>query len=82
MMDGDVRGGDDGLRDVTYDGVKDDGFLSGGLGQLTDGDTGHTNFLVDSLGKGTGKAHRCLIVHFVRFDQDESLLISPNRLNC
>ncbi|KAK7080623.1 DNA damage responsive protein [Halocaridina rubra] len=54
MPDGDVRGGGDALRDLTYDGTRKEGFLFGGLGQLTDGETGHTNFRVDALGKGRG----------------------------
>ena len=56
MPDGDPRGGDAALRDVTYDGIRsEDGFLSHGLGQLTDGETGHTNFRVDALGRGRGQ---------------------------
>ncbi|XP_042885478.1 discoidin domain-containing receptor 2-like [Penaeus japonicus] len=54
MPDGDPRGGDGALRDLTYDGARKDGWLSGGLGQLTDGETGHTNFRVDALGIGRG----------------------------
>ena len=56
MEDGDPRGGDDGLLDLTYDGSRVDGFLSDGLGQLTDGETGHTNFRVDAIGLGRGKS--------------------------
>ncbi|CAL4104736.1 unnamed protein product [Meganyctiphanes norvegica] len=54
MEDGDPRGGDDGLRDLTYDGSREDGFLTDGLGQLTDGETGHTNFRVDAIGLSRG----------------------------
>ena len=54
MPDGDPRGTDAALRDVTYDGVRRNHWLSGGLGQLTDGETGHTNFRVDALGRGRG----------------------------
>ncbi|XP_045125645.1 LOW QUALITY PROTEIN: discoidin domain-containing receptor 2-like [Portunus trituberculatus] len=54
MPDGDARGGDYNLRDLTYDGTRRGGWLSGGLGQLTDGETGHTNFRVDALGRGRG----------------------------
>nr|XP_045601963.1 discoidin domain-containing receptor 2-like [Procambarus clarkii] len=54
MPDGDPRGGDAALTDLTYDGTRMDGFLSGGLGQLTDGEMGHTNFRVDALGMGRG----------------------------
>ena len=55
MDDGDMRNGDRGLKDLTYDGKRDGGRLSGGLGQLTDGETGHTNFRVDSMGQGKGE---------------------------
>nr|XP_045589566.1 discoidin domain-containing receptor tyrosine kinase B-like isoform X2 [Procambarus clarkii] len=54
MPEGDPRGGDYNLRDLTYDGSRKGGWLSGGLGQLTDGETGHTNFRVDALGRGRG----------------------------
>ncbi|XP_069163604.1 discoidin domain-containing receptor 2 [Procambarus clarkii] len=54
MPEGDPRGGDNNLRDLTYDGSRKGGWLSGGLGQLTDGETGHTNFRVDALGRGRG----------------------------
>ncbi|KAK3875429.1 hypothetical protein Pcinc_019713 [Petrolisthes cinctipes] len=67
MRDGDARYGDDNLRDLTYDGarrlVRGGGgggggggreLLSGGLGQLVDGETGHTNFRVDALGRNKG----------------------------
>ncbi|KAK8724801.1 hypothetical protein OTU49_010926 [Cherax quadricarinatus] len=54
MPDGDPRGGDYNLRDLTYDGSRKGGWLSGGLGQLSDGETGHTNFRVDALGRGRG----------------------------
>ncbi|XP_042203595.1 LOW QUALITY PROTEIN: discoidin domain-containing receptor 2-like [Homarus americanus] len=53
MPDG-PQGGDYNLRDLTYDGSRKGGWLSGGLGQLTDGETGHTNFRVDALGRGRG----------------------------
>ena len=55
IPDGDARGGDYNLRDLTYDGTRRGGWLSGGLGQLTDGETGHTNFRVDALGRGRGE---------------------------
>ncbi|KAG0714483.1 Discoidin domain-containing receptor 2 [Chionoecetes opilio] len=54
MPDGDARGGDYNLRDLTYDGSRRGGWLSSGLGQLSDGETGHTNFRVDALGRGRG----------------------------
>lgn len=55
MPDGDARGGDYNLRDLTYDGTRRGGWLTDGLGQLTDGETGHTNFRVDALGRGRGE---------------------------
>ncbi|CAL4071671.1 unnamed protein product [Meganyctiphanes norvegica] len=55
MEDGDPRGGDDGLLDLRYDGSKStDAWLTSGLGQLTDGEIGHTNFRVDVRGVGRG----------------------------
>ncbi|KAF2361711.1 Serine-threonine/tyrosine-protein kinase catalytic domain [Trinorchestia longiramus] len=54
MEDGEMRGSDDGLRDMTYDGVRRGDRLSGGLGQLSDGETGHTNYRVDALGREKG----------------------------
>lgn len=54
MPDGDPRGSDTALTDLTYDGSRKDGWLSGGLGQLTDGEMGHTNFRVDALAMGRG----------------------------
>ena len=53
--DGELKGRDDGLQDLTYDGHKDGNKLYGGLGQLTDGEIGHTNYRVDSTGKSDGK---------------------------
>ena len=57
MPDGDTRGGssDLNLRDLTYDGSKGGGWLRGGLGQLTDGESGHTNFRVNAQGEGKGR---------------------------
>ncbi len=40
------------LYDFTYDGKIKDKYLSGGLGQLTDGEKGHTNFRLDQKGFG------------------------------
>lgn len=54
MDDGDLRGSDDGLRDLTYDGKRRGDQLSGGLGQLSDGETGHTNFTLDASSKERG----------------------------
>ncbi|KAA0201619.1 hypothetical protein HAZT_HAZT010083 [Hyalella azteca] len=52
--DGELRGKDDGLQDVTYDGSRDGNLLAGGLGQLTDGEIGHNNFRVDVKGRHNG----------------------------
>ena len=52
---GDIKGGDPGMQDLTYDGQRKEGYLSEGLGQLTDGERGHTNFRVDTLGMGRGE---------------------------
>ncbi|KAG8185321.1 hypothetical protein JTE90_013012 [Oedothorax gibbosus] len=54
MPQGERRGVDVELSDKTYDGVKDDSFLHGGLGQLTDGQKGDDNFKVDAQGFGKG----------------------------
>lgn len=47
IEDGEMRGKDNGLRDLTYDGIREGNRLYGGLGQLTDGEMGHNNFRVD-----------------------------------
>ena len=47
MRQGDRRGSDIEFFDFTYDGDVVDGRLSGGLGQLTDGDEGVSNFRSD-----------------------------------
>jgi hypothetical protein len=44
MRQGDRRGIDIDLSDFTYDGDVVDGYLSGGLGQLTDTEEGLANF--------------------------------------
>ena len=50
---GDRRGVDTDFTDVTYDGLVDGHRLTGGLGQLTDGDFGSHNFrIVDARGTG------------------------------
>ncbi|CAL4145492.1 unnamed protein product [Meganyctiphanes norvegica] len=54
MPEGNTRGGSDGLHDLIYDGSLEDGWLYGGLGQLIDGEIGHTNFRVDALGLDRG----------------------------
>ena len=52
MPQGERRGSDVDLHDFTYDGRVTDGYLSGGLGQLTDGVEGHHNFRLDPDGWG------------------------------
>ncbi|PVD21718.1 hypothetical protein C0Q70_17518 [Pomacea canaliculata] len=52
MPQGDKRGSEVDLYDFTYDGLVKDDYLSGGLGQLTDGDYGDTNFRLDTKKMG------------------------------
>jgi len=52
MPQGERRGSDVNLYDFTYDGRVTDNYLSGGLGQLTDGVEGHHNFRLDPDGWG------------------------------
>jgi len=52
MPQGDRRGDID-LTDATYDGMNIDNNLSGGLGQLTDGEEGQSNFRLDVRNRGT-----------------------------
>jgi len=52
MRQGDQRAPDIDLRDFTYDGRVADHYLSGGLGQLTDGVEGHSNLRLDPDGWG------------------------------
>jgi discoidin domain receptor family protein 2 len=47
MPQGERRGSEVDLYDFTYDGSLEDGLLSGGLGQLTDGAEGQSNFRLD-----------------------------------
>ncbi|KAL3871564.1 hypothetical protein ACJMK2_039555, partial [Sinanodonta woodiana] len=47
MRQGDKRGTEVDFFDFTYDGIIQDGFLRNGLGQLTDGEIGETNFRID-----------------------------------
>lgn len=54
MPQGERRGVEIDLSDRTYDGVKDDSYLHGGLGQLTDGVVGDSNFKLDVSGMGRG----------------------------
>ena len=52
MPQGERRGTEVDLYDFTYDGKIKDNYLSGGLGQLTDGEEGHYNFRLDQKGFG------------------------------
>ncbi|XP_069120897.1 discoidin domain-containing receptor 2-like isoform X1 [Argopecten irradians] len=52
MPQGDKRGSEVDLFDFTYDGIFNENYLSGGLGQLTDGDEGTANFRLDQRGLG------------------------------
>ncbi len=52
MRQGDRRGSEVDLYDFTYDGVVNDNILASGLGQLTDGEEGHTNFRLDTHNTG------------------------------
>ncbi|KAG8185374.1 hypothetical protein JTE90_023119 [Oedothorax gibbosus] len=54
MPQGERRGVEIDLSDRTYDGVKDDSYLHEGLGQLTDGVFGESNFKQDVSGMGRG----------------------------
>ena len=55
MPQGVQRGSELDLTDRTYDGREDGGYLSGGLGQLVDGQKGPDNFRDDLNGNGKGK---------------------------
>ena len=52
MLQGERRGSDINLLDFTYDGKLKDHYLTGGLGQLTDGVMGQSNFRLDPHGLG------------------------------
>lgn len=52
MRQGERRGTEVDLYDFTYDGMVNDVHLSGGLGQLTDGAEGQSNFRLDPEGLG------------------------------
>ena len=52
MPQGDRRGAEVDLYDFTYDGLVQNNYLKGGLGQLTDGDYGETNFRLDTKKMG------------------------------
>ncbi|KAL8625921.1 hypothetical protein ACOMHN_012513 [Nucella lapillus] len=52
MPQGHRRGAEVDLYDFTYDGLVEDSYLTGGLGQLTDWDYGDTNFRLDTKKMG------------------------------
>lgn len=52
MPQGDERGQDLSFVDSGYDGTDENGILSGGMGQLFDGEEGQSNFRLDVLGLG------------------------------
>ncbi|XP_043286317.1 discoidin domain-containing receptor 2 isoform X2 [Venturia canescens] len=54
MPQGIQRGSEIDLTDRTYDGHEDEGYLSGGMGQLVDGQKGPDNFRLDVNGNGRG----------------------------
>ncbi|XP_058790523.1 discoidin domain-containing receptor 2 isoform X2 [Phymastichus coffea] len=54
MPQGVERGSELDLTDRTYDGVEQDEYLTGGLGQLTDGQKGPDNFRADLNNNGKG----------------------------
>jgi discoidin domain receptor family protein 2 len=55
MPQGIQRGAEVDLSDRTYDGREESGYLSGGLGQLVDGQKGQDIFRLDLKGHGKGK---------------------------
>jgi hypothetical protein len=54
MPQGVRRGAEVDLSDRTYDGREESGYLSGGLGQLVDGQKGQDIFRLDLKGHGKG----------------------------
>ncbi|KAL2724335.1 discoidin domain-containing receptor 2 isoform X2, partial [Vespula squamosa] len=56
MPQGIKRGSEVDLSDRTYDGSEEGGYLSGGLGQLVDGQKGPDNFRLDISGNGKAPA--------------------------
>lgn len=52
MPQGERRSAELEFRDLTYDGSLEDNYLTGGLGQLMDGDIGQSNFRQDSKNFG------------------------------
>lgn len=64
---GDRYSPDVSLRDFSFDGEFRRGFLSHGLGQLTDGIVGGDHFLAD-LGRGQGQFRPAACLQLVRND--------------
>lgn len=52
VRQGDKRGPELDLSDFLYDGDTKEGYMSDGLGQLTDWEEGNTNFRLDQTGQG------------------------------
>ena len=52
MHQGERRGSELDLFDFTYDGILSSGYLSGGIGQLMDGEEGQSNFRLDPKNLG------------------------------
>ena len=65
MPQGIQRGSEVDLTDRTYDGQEDSGYLSGGLGQLVDGQKGPDNFRLDVNGNGKGNVALSAIQSFL-----------------
>lgn len=65
MPQGIQRGTEVDLTDRTYDGQEDAGYLSGGLGQLVDGQKGPDNFRLDVNSNGKGNIALSVIPSFL-----------------
>jgi hypothetical protein len=66
MPQGVRRGAEVDLSDRTYDGREESGYLSGGLGQLVDGQKGQDIFRLDLKGHGKGTA-QCFFIFTYKF---------------
>ncbi|KAK3589844.1 hypothetical protein CHS0354_015861 [Potamilus streckersoni] len=66
VRQGDRRGAEVDLFDFSYDGMSEDNFLTQGLGQLTDGEYGDTNFRLDKV------AHRIKGYEWVGWRNDST----------
>lgn len=69
MPQGIKRGSEVDLSDRTYDGREEGGYLSGGLGQLVDGQKGPDNFRLDVSGNGKGELPRAGTRLTLEFDR-------------